>query len=199
VRRRTERLARRLGLDNNPLRRRTDRIQACLGAGLLVAFLVGAPFLAIAAARWAGHVGTAEQRAQRAWHEVSAILLRAAPTPVVFASGLQGGAWVPARWTAPDGRARTGEIEVSTGLAAGTKVPIWVTTEGSPTGPPLTPRAVTARAVMAAFLAPVLLATALACLAGIGRWVLDRRRLAGWDSAWASVGPHWTRRFWSRG
>jgi hypothetical protein len=196
---RTGRLARRLGLDRNPLRRRTDRIQACLGAGLLLAFLIGAPFLAMAAARWAGHVGTAEQRAQRAWHEVTAVLLRSAPAPVVFASGLEGGTWVPARWTAPDGRAHTGEIEVSTGLASGTKIPIWVTAAGLPTGPPLTQRAVTARVVMAVLVTPFLLAAVLACLAGIGRWVLDRRRLAGWDAAWAHVGPLWTKRFWSRG
>jgi hypothetical protein len=196
---RTERLARRLGLDNNPLRRRTDRLQACLGASLLLAFLIGAPLLSIAAARWAGHVGTTEQRAQRASHEVTAVLLHGTPAPVLFASGLQVGAWVPARWTAPDGQARTGEIEVSDGLGAGAKVPIWVTTAGEPTSPPLTGRAVTARVVLAAAVAPVLLAAALACLAAIGRWVFDRRRLARWDAAWATVGPRWTKRFWSRG
>ncbi len=197
--RRTERLARRFGLDNNPLRRRTDKIAACLRAGLLTAFLIGAPLLSVAAAGWAGHVGAAEQRAQRAWHEVSAVLLRSAPSPAVYASGLDGGAWVPARWTSPDGRTRTGEIDVSTGLAAGQTVPIWVTTAGSPTGPPLTHRALVARTVMAAVVAPVLLGIALACLGGLARWVLDRRRLAGWGTAWASVGPQWTKRFWSRG
>jgi hypothetical protein len=197
--RRTERLARRLGLDNNPLRSRTDRIQACLGAGLLLAFLIGAPFLSIAAAHWAGHVGTTDQRAQRSWHEVTAVLLHSTPAPVLFASGLQGGAWVPARWTAPDGRARTGEIEVSDGLGAGTKVAIWVTTAGAPTGPPLTGRALKARVVLAAVVALVLLVAALAGLAAIGWWVFDRRRLAGWDAAWARVGPRWTKRFWSRG
>jgi len=196
---RTGGLARRLGLDRNPLRRRTDRIQACLGAGLLLAFLIGAPFLAVAAAHWAGHVAVAEQRAQRAWHEVTAILLRGAPNSVVFTSGFEGGAWVPARWTAPDGQAHTGQIEVSTGVAAGTRVPIWVTTAGSPTGPPLTNRALTARLVLAAVTAVALLAAVLACLARIGRWVINRRRLARWDAAWATVGPQWTKRFWSRG
>lgn len=51
---RRQRLARRLGLDTNPLRRRTDRIASCLGGGLLVAFLAGAPLLVIATAGWAG-------------------------------------------------------------------------------------------------------------------------------------------------
>src|ERR1035441_7713902 len=36
------------------------------------------------------------------------------------------------------------------------------------------------------------LAVLLACLALIGRRVLDWRRLAGWETAWQSVGPQWT-------
>jgi hypothetical protein len=196
---RRERLARWLGLDANPLRRRTDRMAACLGAGLLVMFLAAAPLLTLATISWAGHFGAAEQRAQRGWREVSAVLLRSAPAPPAFAGGLYGGTWVPAKWTAPDGRPRTGEIDVITGLAKGQTVPIWVNPAGLPTGPPLTHRAVLARTVLAAAVVPVVLAIVLGFVAGVGRWVIDRRRLAGWDSAWASVGPQWTKRFWTRG
>jgi len=46
---RVRRLARRLGLDANPLRRRTDKIATLVAAQLLLVFLVGAPLLAIAA------------------------------------------------------------------------------------------------------------------------------------------------------
>src|SRR5215831_9209049 len=55
------RLARRLWMSNNRLRRRTDRVEAWITAGLIVAFLVGAPLSFIAAGRWAqqGVVGTA--------------------------------------------------------------------------------------------------------------------------------------------
>jgi hypothetical protein len=197
--RRTQRLARRLGLDNNPLRRRTDRIAACLGAGLLTAFLVGAPLLSMAAVGWAGHVGAVEQRAQRTWQRVSAVLLRSAPVPAMFAGGLYSGTWVPAKWTAPDGLVRTGEIDVASGVAKGEKLAIWVDPAGVPTGPPLTGQAMVARTVLAAAVAPIVLGIVLAFLAGVGRWVFDRRRLAGWDAAWASVGPHWTKRFWSKG
>jgi hypothetical protein len=196
---RTERLARRLGLDKNPLRRRTDRIAGCLAAGLLAAFLVGAPLLSIAAAHWAGRLAAAEQRTERSWREIPAVLLRSAPVPAAFAGGLYGGTWVPARWTAPDGRVRKGEIDVTNGVAAGQKVAIWVDQTGLPTGPPLTHRAVTARTVIGAAIAPIVLGIVLGFVAGAGRWVFDRRRLARWDSAWASVGPHWTKRFWSRG
>src|SRR5215467_3226346 len=142
--RRTERVVRRLGLDNNPLRRRTDRIAACLGAGLLIAFLAGAPLLTMAAIHWARKASIAEQRAQHNWSRVDAVLLRSAPASAPLPSGLYGGTWLPARWTAPDGRSRTGEIDVTTGIAKGQTLPIWVDQAGLPTGPPLTHRAVVA-------------------------------------------------------
>jgi hypothetical protein len=48
----TTRLARRLGLDGSPVRRRIDKIAASLAALLMAVFLIGAPLLWIAAARW---------------------------------------------------------------------------------------------------------------------------------------------------
>lgn len=198
-RRRARTLARRLGLDGNPLRRRTDRIGTWLAVQLLVAALVGMPLLGIAAFTWAGHAGAAEQRAERSWREVSAVLLRAVPAPESFAGGVFGYSWVPARWTAPDGQVRAGNIPVAVGLAAGRRVPLWVDGRGTPTDPPLTHRAVLVRAVTAAATAGVLLLLVLSCLAWAGRWLLDRRRLADWELAWAVVGPQWTKRFRFRG
>jgi hypothetical protein len=174
----TTRLARRLGLDGNPLRRPTDKIEACLAALTLVAFLAGAPVLSIAA----GRAWVTEHFKRR----VSAVLLQAAH-PV---TGL-----APARWIAPDGQPLTGRIPVSPGSAAGRTVSLWVNAAGSPTGPPLNRGAVLGREAMAAVFVPIVLGWGLLFLAEAGRWVLDRRRLAGWDAAWAAVGPQWTKRF----
>ena len=77
--------------------------------------------------------------------------------------------------------------------------PVVVNAAGSPGGPPLSHRQVLAREATAAVTATVALGTMLLCLAWAGRWVLDRRRLAAWEAAWAAVGPQWTRRFQSRG
>jgi hypothetical protein len=195
---RARRLARRLGLDRNPLRRRTDKIATCLAAQLLAVFLIGAPLLAITAFSWEGRAGTAEQRAERSWREVPAVLLRAATAPDAFASGAFGYTWVPARWTAPDGRPRDGEIPVSAGLAAGGTVPLWVDPHGTPTDAPLSHRAVVTRAATAAVVAPIGLLIVLLCVGLAGRWLLNRRRLSNWELAWAVVGPQWTRRFRSR-
>ena len=129
-------IARRLGLDGNPLRRRTDKIAACLGALLLAVFLIGAPFLSVAAVGWAGHHGAAELRADRSWHQVSAVLLQGAPAATATGGVLGYYHQVLARWTTPDGRPRTGRIPVSADMAAGRTVRLWVDAAGSPTGPP---------------------------------------------------------------
>src|SRR5215831_5819133 len=197
-RRRARRLARKLGLDANPLRRRTDKIATWLMAQFLVVVLVGAPLFAIAAFTWAARAGVAEQRAERSWREVPAVLLRSVPVPDSFA-GVFGYSWVPARWTAPSGQVRSGDIPVEVGLTAGRKVRLWVDAAGRPTDAPITHRAIVARAATAAAVATAGLLIALSCLALIVRWLLDRRRLADWELAWAIVGPQWTKRFRSRG
>jgi hypothetical protein len=199
IRRRASRLAARMGLDGNPLRRRTDRLATWLAAQFLVVVLIAVPLAAIAAFGWASRSGAAELRAERAWRVVPAVLLRSVPVADSFAGGVFGYAWVPARWTAPDGRVRTGDIPVEVGLRAGRKVSMWVDATGMPTDVPLTHRAVTARAATAAAVASILLLLVLSCLACAGRWLLDRRRLADWELAWAIVGPQWTKRFRSRG
>jgi hypothetical protein len=191
----TTRIARRLGLDSNPLRRRTDKIAARL---LLAVFLMGAPFLSVAAVAWASHNGAAELRVMRSWHQVSAVLLRTPPTPGAT-SGVLGYQQVMARWTAPDGRRRTGWIPVSGERAAGRTVRLWVDAAGSPAGFPLNHLVVLGQEITAAVVAVVVLGIVLLCLASAGRWALDRRRLADWEAGWAAVGPQWTRRFRSRG
>jgi hypothetical protein len=194
----TTRLARRLGLDRNPLRRRTDKIAAYVTVVLLAVFLISAPMLSVAAVGWAGRAGATGQRAERSWRPVSAVLLQAAPAPAA-AGGVFGYSWVRARWTAPDGRARTGEIPVSTALAVGHTVRLWVDATGSPAGAPLNHRAVVADEAAAAAVASGALGIVLLFLAWAGRRALDRRRLADWEAAWAAVGPQWTKRFRSRG
>ena len=199
IRKRVRRLACRLGLDANPLRRRTDKIATFLAAQLLLVFLVGAPLLAITAYGWAGRVAAAEQRAERSWREVPAVLLKSVPAPNSLASGLFGYSWVPARWVAPNGQDRSGNIAVDVGMAAGRTVRIWVDAAGRPTDVPLAHRAVQARAATVAAVATLALVIVLSFLAWAGRKLLDRRRLADWELAWAIVGPKWTRRFRSRG
>jgi hypothetical protein len=186
------RFARALGLDGNPLRRGTDRLQTAIVIGLCALFLISAPLLATAAGRRMHQAGLAQLRAEQAWHQVWAVALQSAPPADQSASQWQE-AGVLARWAAPGGVTRIGEILAPAGLASGQSVRIWVNASGWQTGPPLAARQLTARVIGMAVLVPVLLAVALLGIGWLARWLLNRRRLADWEAAWTLVEPQWSR------
>jgi hypothetical protein len=192
---RLTRLARRLWMGSSPLRRRTDRIEAWITAGLLVAFLVGAPLLSVAAGRWVEHGGKLEQQAQQSWHRVPAVLLKNAPVhPTLYLrASWDASVLAPARWSGPGGRQVTGDVPVTPGSAAGRRLEVWVNRFGQPTGGPLPNSELVRRVVGAQVLAPFCLGAVLLCVGGLVRWLMDRRRLAAWGTGWASTGPRWTR------
>jgi hypothetical protein len=191
-------LAARLGLDGNSLRRRADRIAAIATVGLLVAFLVAAPIAAVFAGHWAYRSSMSQQRDQRSWRAVTAVLLQKAP---VDPGSLDvSGSPAVARWTPPGGHhAREGVISVPAGTPAGSRVRIWLDASGQWAGPPLGRQAVVVRVVMAVVGTTLVLATGLAAIASVGQWLLDRRRLAGWEADWNEVGPQWAKEFRARG
>ncbi len=98
-----------------------------------------------------------------------------------------------ARWVAPGGSKRAGEILAPAGLAAGQSVRIWVNASGWQTGLPLSARQLTTRVIGVAVLASLLLAVALLGIAWLVRWLLNRRKLADWEAAWTLVEPQWSR------
>src|ERR1700733_14482493 len=65
--------------DGNPLRRRMDRLETCLLAGLFVAAAAGAPFAAQAAGRaWYADAAHTRQAQLATRHEVTAVLAQSA-------------------------------------------------------------------------------------------------------------------------
>jgi hypothetical protein len=192
---RLARLARQMGLGRNPLRRRTDRIEAWICAALLVVFLIGAPLFASGLGNWVHQGGMAEQRAQQSWHQTPATLVTAAPRLPMYAFRLSWQSTVPAQaqWLGPAGQALSGEVPAPAGTRAGQTVQIWVDGSGRVTGAPLGSAELTRRVISAEVVAPAALAVLLLCLAGVARWLLNRRRLAAWETAWASIGPRWSR------
>ena len=60
---------------------------------------------------------------------------------------------------------------------------------GRQADPPLTRPDVRSRVITAAALAPPAFAITLLAVAIWLRWLLNRRRLAGWGTAWADIGP----------
>lgn len=187
------RLLRGLRPDRNPLRRGTDRAETVVLAALLTAFLAGAPFAAGAAGHWAFISATRQAQAQRAsLTEVTATLVRKAPVWSGYGSGTS--AVTQARWWAPDGQTRSGEVRVTARELAGGTVRIWVDRAGRPASPPLTREQVTGRIQFLAGAAVSGLATLLALVGWLAHRSLDRRRLAGWDADWLANGPRWSPR-----
>ena len=185
------RLLRGRRLDRNPLRRGSDRAETAMIGALLAAFLVGAPLAAHAAGSWTYAASAREAQAQRAViHQVPATLLQAATPWSVTA----GGSEAEARWRAPDGQVRTGQLIVAGGAAAGSTVPVWVNQAGQLTGPPLEHSQVVGRADMSKALGVAAVAVTLILVGWLGRRALDRRRLAAWDADWLATGPRWTSR-----
>lgn len=180
--------------DRNPLRRGWDRAEAAITAALIAAFLIGAPAAAIAAGRLAYAAGARVQRAEQAgWHQERAVLLAAAPHPDLAGYGVAL-PQVQARWAAPHGGWRTGEVAAAPGTPAGSEVTVWVDSSGTLTGPPLRGWQVVQQAALAALLACVGAGLLLGSAWLLARRILDRRRLAAWDAKWRVVGPRWSRR-----
>jgi hypothetical protein len=179
------RLLRGRRLDRNPVRRGSDRAETVVLGVLLAAFLAGAPFAAHAAGSWTYATSAREAQVQRVvYHQVPATLLQAA-TP----SGIiGGGAEAQARWKAPDGHVRTGEVFGLSVAPAGSTIMIWVNQSGQVTDSPLQHSQVTVRTDIARVLAVAVLAIALMVVGWAARWALDRRRLAGWDAEWLATG-----------
>jgi hypothetical protein len=192
---RLARLARQMGLGRNPLRRRTDRIEALITAALLVVFLACAPLAWTSAGRWVQQNGLREQQAQQSWHQTSAVLLQDAPMVPSYEFRLAWQTMVPvaARWFGPAGQYRSGKVAVPSGSKAGQTVEVWVDRYGRATGPPLLAAELTRRVIGTEVVAPLALGLLLLSLAGVVRWVLNRRRLADWEASWARIGPRWTR------
>lgn len=99
-----------------------------------------------------------------------------------------------ARWTAPDGTARTGRVPVTGQPRGGARVDVWTDMHRSVTTAPVS----AAAARLDAVLAGVAVAAFICSLALAGRrivgWQLDRRRSELWAREWTRVGPRWDRR-----
>lgn len=191
------RLSRQLGLDANPLRRASDRAESWIRLGLLAAFLIAGPFTAMAAGHWMEDAGLREARTQAAAErQVHATFLRDDSAGGSLAlHEVSVLAWVPARWAAPGGSRRTGEVVAVLPVRAGSTITIWTTATGQLARPPLLRSQITGRATILVVLTPVILALVLLGILRMTRRILDRRRLAGWAVAWSAIGPQWSDRY----
>jgi hypothetical protein len=188
------RLARWLGFDRNPLRRRTDRLEAVLRLVMIILVVLAMPAASVAAGRWADHWVLHKVQTQRTInHQVTAVLLRDAPrTGIPDPYTSVETTWVPARWQPAGQPPRTGEVLAVAGARKGSTVRTWIDPSGAVTDPPLNHRVIRGDVLMA--VAAILLASGLLLLgaAALARRMLDRRRLRAWEAEWRASGPLWS-------
>jgi hypothetical protein len=186
--------ARLLGFDRNPLRRRTDRIEAVIRLAILVMFLTAVPAATLAAGREADHLALRQAHAQQAAdHKVTAVLLQAAPTtgvPDPYTSVQL--TLVLARWQPPGQPSRTGQVLAPAGARAGSTVTVWIDGSGAVTGPPPDHRMIAGDVCIAALVTCLVTSLLVLGSSTLARQALDRRRLRAWDAEWRVTGPRWS-------
>ncbi|MBF6148675.1 Rv1733c family protein [Nocardia nova] len=173
----------------SPLMRRADRFEQALRLALVVGAFA-AILLAVAA-------GTAQYRTELAsihadnamktavTAEVTSDPIRMPAPSGMFADQLRA----EAQWSR-DGQPGQAMVDVDGTTHRGDRIPLWLTTHGDPTTPPIADDAAVAKGIAtgtAALLACWALAYALARSAG---YALDRRRAGEWEREWRRISPH---------
>ncbi len=175
----------------NGLRRPVDRLEGAILVALLAVFGVAVAVAAI--------LGTHTYQAQRAAADglrpATAVLIQPGPP----AGSLPRAGQARAHWRLAAGGERSGLLTTATvpdiaGAAAGTQVPVWLNRLGQPTAPPAGQAIMIIYALITGGAVAAIAGVALLAAYAAGRHALDRRRLAGWESAWARTGPSWTAR-----
>ncbi|WP_406731354.1 hypothetical protein [Streptomyces sp. NBC_01794] len=170
----------------NPLRRRSDVVEAWV---VLVTSVVMAAGMPLAGALSSVRVGSVllQQRQER--HRTSAALTEDAGDP---GPGTYARTWAVVRWTASGDTVRTAGVRVAAGSRAGARTVIWTDGQGRLVSAPLTPGQTVALSAFAGMLAAS--GVALSLLAGrrAVRMGLDRHRAGQWERTWALTGPRWS-------
>jgi hypothetical protein len=191
----------------NPLRRRSDVVEAWLGV-LTVLVLCLVPL----AGWWAGQsVDRALQRVARTQRAertlVPAIVLESPAASVATeAPGASRASAVAAaaadsdprhgdvlHWIAPDHSAHTGTVPVGLEVWHGDRLLLWTDRAGVLVPPPLDDTTAGTHAVLAGVAAGAAAAGAVLMSRQLLVWRLMRRRMDSWEREWARVGQDWGR------
>ncbi|WAX81587.1 Rv1733c family protein [Streptomyces sp. KMM 9044] len=180
---------------SNPLRRRSDLIEAWLLLATLFLTLFAGAVTGLATAGTVDR-SLAERRAQS--RAVPAVLVEDAadtlPSPVTEDGSGDDRVWVKVRWAAPEGTSRTGRAEAEPGAKAGSVVTVWTNDAGRLVSEP--PGGADARfqTVMAGLTA----AAATGGVVVLGGWFVRsrtrQRRSQEWEAEWRLVEPTWRKR-----
>lgn len=188
-----QRLRRWAGLDGNPLRRRSDRLQTCMRLAAVVFVVAGLFVTGLTARTTYAHDVTLQHANITAGYRTTGHVLSDKDTDL-----------------SPDGTVLRGMIRVAWRDRAGQRhvqlavapiggpaptgvVPLWIDARGkASTSAPEAGRPVTA-AVMTCLLGTGLTVTVAVLLYLLAMLPVERRRLAEWQAEWSVVEPSWRR------
>jgi len=181
----------RLLAGRNTLRRAVDRIEGAVLVVLSVAFLVSVAVASI----FGAHTYQLQRADAAGLSPAAAVLTQEGPPD----GSLSHAGQAEAHWRGPGGGETSGVLTAVTapgivGAAAGAQIPVWLNRSGQPAAPPNGQVAMILYALAAGAEVAVAAGMALLICYALGRFALDRRRMAAWESAWALTGPRWTTR-----
>ncbi|MEU2775730.1 hypothetical protein ABZ646_23055 [Streptomyces sp. NPDC007162] len=180
----------------NPLRRRSDMVEAWIALVVAVLLCAGAPLAGAVAGLWAHGQARAVAVAERAErHRVRAVVVGNAPEqlPSVQGGDAEHAYQADVRWAVPGKGTRTALARVPAGTRGGDEVDVWFDRQGHGVAPPPNEVAVWQHTVTVGLCGAGGAAAVVLLGHGIVRRVALRHRLAEWEQEWARTGPDWTR------
>lgn len=180
----------------NPLRRRSDVVEAWTALAVTLLLFVGAPLAGAAAGLWAhdqARTIAATQHADR--HRVQAKVIGTPPAELPSVEGDRPRSFpVAVRWTEPGKGSHTATVAVPAGTGRGDVVAVWLDAKGHSVAPPPGEVAVWQHTLtVGVWSAAGVIGVALLARA-VAQRVSLRHRLAEWERDWALTEPQWTRR-----
>ncbi|MGW4606525.1 Rv1733c family protein [Streptomyces lannensis] len=174
----------------NPLRRRSDRMEAWIVLATWVFVLLAGVVAGRTAAAAADHA-VAVRNAHA--HPVQAVQVEdAARAPQGVPEYSDGSVWAKVSWTVA-GVTHTGLTKVEPGQRAGTAVTVWTSRGGELVARPVGDDQARVQARLVGSLVGACAAGGMLVCGLFARGRLDRRRMEEWDREWESVGPRWRR------
>jgi len=173
----------------NPLRRRTDIVEAWIVLVVWTVIALGGTLVGLVTAHAAAE-SFAQLRRER--HSVPAVLVekKAQAVPTEEAASSQR-VRAKVRWTASDGSTRTGWTLVSSGHRTGSKVVIWMDNQGRLAAEPPTVSAAAAEEALLGTGAALAFGGLTFAAGRLAQWRIDQGRYQQWGREWAQVGPQW--------
>jgi hypothetical protein len=178
----------------NPLRRRSDVVEAWTVLVVAVLLFVVAPLVGVATGLYAHDRAETLARTQRAErHQVRATVVGTADERLPTVRGDRDHPYrAQVRWTEPGKGTRTAVARVPAGTRAGDAVAVWFDSRGRSVPPPPSTAAVWQHTVTVGVCATGGAAGVVLLGHAVERRIALRHRLDEWEREWARTGPRWT-------